>query len=210
MVLNGKAPEVPAASILEASRMLEASFRSGGKLLICGNGGSAADSSHIAGELVKSYERIRPIPAGLAENLVRVSPERGPQLAGKLHFGLPAISLASDGAVMSAISNDMGSDMVFAQQVIALGKAGDVLLCISTSGSSDNVINAAVAAKAAGMSVIGLIGAAGSPLASLSDLVLSAGEGRTSGIQAAHQRAYHELCAIIESRVLGEASVPEP
>ncbi len=199
----GIMPEVPAASIMEASRMLEASFASGGKLLICGNGGSAADSSHLAGELVKSYEHKRPIPAELAEALGKVSSEMGAILAGKLHFGLPAISLASDGAVMSAISNDMGSDMVFAQQVIALGRAGDVLLCISTSGSSENVINAAVAAKAAGMSVIGLLGAAGSPLQCLCDLVLSAGKGRTSEIQAAHQKAYHELCSILESHILG-------
>lgn len=195
-------PAVPADSILEASRILEASFSSGGKLLICGNGGSAADSSHLAGELVKSYERKRPISAKLAHMLVSVSSERGPRLASGLHFGLPAISLAADGAVMSAISNDMGSDLVFAQQVIALGKAGDVLLCISTSGSSDNVVNAAIAAKAAGISVIGLVGPADSMLARLSDLALAAGEGRTSLIQAAHQKAYHDLCTIIESHIL--------
>lgn len=199
-------PEVPAICILEASRMLEASFASGGKLLICGNGGSAADSSHLAGELVKSYERRRPLPAKLADVLAHSSFERGPRLAERLHFGLPAISLASDGAVMSAISNDMGSDLVFAQQVIALGKAGDVLLCISTSGSSENVLNAAVAAKASGIKVIGLVGGEDSPLSRLCDLVLSAGEGRTSQIQAAHQKAYHDLCSTIEAHILEGAS----
>lgn len=201
----GNSPVVPADSILEASRILEASFASGGKLLICGNGGSAADSSHLAGELVKSYERKRPISTGLANMLVKVSPDKGPRLANGLHFGLPAISLASDGAVMSAISNDMGSDLVFAQQVIALGRAGDVLLCISTSGSSENVICAAVAAKAAGIKVIGLMGAQSSPLRHFCDLALATGAGRTSEIQSAHQRAYHDLCTIIESHIL-EAS----
>lgn len=196
------APDVPADSILEAARMLEARFASGGKLLICGNGGSAADASHLAGELVKSYERRRPLSADIADKLSKLNSERGPMLAGRLHFGLPALSLASDGAVMSAISNDMGSELVFAQQVIALGRSGDMLLCISTSGSSENVINAAVAATASGMFVIGLVGDAGSPLARLCDLVLASGTGKTSDIQAAHQRAYHRLCTIIEAHLL--------
>ena len=196
------APEVPVDSILEAALKLEASFSSGGKLLICGNGGSAADASHLAGELVKSYERRRPLSEGLAGKFSEYPNERGSMLAGRLHLGLPALSLASDGAVMSAISNDMGSELVFAQQVIALGRAGDVLLCISTSGSSENVINAAVAARASGIYVIGLVGDAGSPLACLCDLTLASGAGKTSEIQAAHQKAYHHLCAIIEAHLL--------
>lgn len=195
-------PEIPRAVIAEAADILQKCFATGGKLLICGNGGSAADASHIAGELVKSFERKRPLDRGLSDKLSSMPDVRGLTLSQGLQTGFPAISIASDGAVMSAISNDMGFEFIFAQQVAALGRPGDALLCISTSGSSSNVVYAGLTAKAIGMKVICLVGSADSPLCRTCDIVLAAGPGPTALVQAAHQRAYHELCSLLEDRLL--------
>lgn len=174
-------------------------FAGGNKLLICGNGGSAADSSHIAGELVKSFEKRHPLPEEISERL-KEQGALGLHLAALLERGFPAISLACDGAVMSAIGNDIGQEAVFAQQVASLGREGDVLLCISTSGKSENVIHAAVTGRALGMKVISLTGAA-SQLSDLADIVLVSGGAGTAEIQSRQQGIYHEMCRRIEDRM---------
>ncbi len=174
-------------------------FAGGSKLLICGNGGSAADSSHIAGELVKSFEKRRPLPEAASQRL-KEQGALGVRLAALLERGFPAMSLACDGAVMSAIGNDIGQETVFAQQVASLGRKGDVLLCISTSGRSENVINAAVTGRALGMKVISLTGAA-SQLSDLADIVLLSGGAGTAEVQSRQQGIYHEMCRRIEDRM---------
>ncbi len=188
-----------------ALSLIAGAFSSGGKLLVCGNGGSAADSSHIAGELVKSFEGKRTLDKVAVSSLILAGEERGKKLAGLLEAGLPAISLAADGAVMSAISNDIGPGAIFAQQVMALGFAGDVLLCISTSGESENVINAAITAKAKGMAVIGLMGPDTSTLSKYCDVSLLAQGRSTAQIQSAHQVLYHDLCKDLEAWLIDGA-----
>jgi len=188
-------------AVLKAVELMERTFKRGGKLLICGNGGSATDASHMAGELVKSFEKKRTLTRRLAENLEGAGGEAGIALSSLLHIGLPAISLAADGAVMSAIANDIGADAIFAQQVFALGNERDLLLCISTSGESKNIINAALTAKALGMKVIGLVGVGNCGLAAYCDLLISAGEGPTASVQALHQAVYHDICRLLEDRL---------
>lgn len=188
-------------TLLKAVELIERSFKRGGKLLICGNGGSAADSSHMAGELVKSFEKSRAVTRRLAENLENAGGEAGVMLSKLLHIGLPAISLAADGAVISAIANDIGADAIFAQQVFALGNDRDALLCISTSGESQNIIYAALAAKAQGMKVIGLVGSKDCRLASYCNLLIAAGDGPVASVQSEHQHIYHDICRMIEDRL---------
>ena len=160
-------------------------FAAGGKLLTCGCGGSAADASHIAGELVKGFELPHGLPGALAQRIERAVVG---DLASRLQCGLPCISLAADSAVLTAIVNDIGGDAIFAQQVAALGRPGDVLLGISTSGRTPAVVNAAAVAHALGMKVIGLTGAAGGALASPGDVgggVPAAGPAEVQQLQAA-------------------------
>lgn len=187
------------AKVEEAVKSVCEAFRAGCKLLVCGNGGSAADSSHIAGELVKSFEKKRPLAGSISEDL-KSSGERGLRLAAMLEGGFQAISLASDSAVMSAIANDIGQEAVFAQQVASLGRSGDVLLCISTSGRSENVINAAVTGKAVGMKVISLTGAV-SELSDIADVGLVTGGSGAAEIQSRQQVVYHEICRRIEEKM---------
>jgi len=187
------------AKVEEAVKSVCEAFRAGRKLLVCGNGGSAADSSHIAGELVKSFEKKRPLAGSISEDL-KSSGERGLRLAAMLEGGFQAISLASDSAVMSAIANDIGQEAVFAQQVASLGRSGDVLLCISTSGRSENVINAAVTGKAVGMKVISLTGAV-SELSDIADVGLVTGGSGAAEIQSRQQVVYHEICRRIEEKM---------
>lgn len=187
------------AKVEEAVKSVCEAFRAGCKLLVCGNGGSAADSSHIAGELVKSFEKKRPLARSISEDL-KSSGERGLRLAAMLEGGFQAISLASDSAVMSAIANDIGQEAVFAQQVASLGRSGDVLLCISTSGRSENVINAAVTGKAVGMKVISLTGAV-SELSDIADVGLVTGGSGAAEIQSRQQVVYHEICRRIEEKM---------
>lgn len=191
----------PSEILVRAVELIERSFKRGGKLLICGNGGSAADASHMAGELVKSFEKKRELTRRLAENLENAGGDAGVSLSRLLHIGLPAISLAADGAVISAIVNDIGADAIFAQQVFALGNDRDTLLCISTSGESQNIMYAALTAKAQGMQVIGLVGNRNCRLAEYCSLIIAAGDGPVAEIQSEHQRIYHEICRMIEDRL---------
>ena len=151
---------LPCREDIEASaQRIGDSFARGGKLLIAGNGGSAADAEHIVGELMKSFVLPRPLDASLMERMRKIDPQRGALLAQHLQQGLPAIALDGHPALSTAFQNDCEPQLVFAQQVIGYGREGDALLAISTSGNSENVLYAAIAAKAKGMAVIGLTGA---------------------------------------------------
>jgi D-sedoheptulose 7-phosphate isomerase len=184
--------------ILLSYKILEECYSKGGKLLICGNGGSSSDADHIVGELMKSFELPRPVDKTLAENLHKVSPEKGGYIAGKLQSGLPAISLNAHTALFTAISNDIDPDLVFAQQIAGFGNAGDVLMAISTSGNAKNVVNAAITAKAKGLKVIGMSGMTGGALKKYCDAVVCIPSILTAEIQEYQLPVYHTLCRMLE------------
>ena len=171
-------------------------FRAGNKLLLCGNGGSCADCEHIAGELVKSFSRERPLEPELAEKL-------GPELATNLHGSLPAIPLPSFTAFHTAFANDDHPEYAFAQQVIGLGKPGDVLLAISTSGDSANVLHAAKTAGSTGLKIIGLTGESGGQLAPLCDVAVTVPAQEVARVQELHMPVYHALCQALEDAIFG-------
>jgi D-sedoheptulose 7-phosphate isomerase len=186
-------------SLKAAVEKLIASYDVGGTLLICGNGGSAADCEHIVGELMKGFCRRRPLTADDKNKLAAVSGDDAALLADKLQYGLPALSLVSHSALITAIANDLDGSLIFAQQVWALGKAGDVLLAISTSGNSRNILLAAKAARAKDMAVIGLTGAGGGQLAPLCDVLIDVPSDNVARIQELHLPIYHEICRQLEA-----------
>jgi len=182
----------------KAYSLLEACYENGGKLLIAGNGGSAADAEHIVGELMKGFVKRRPLPKELKRALIDTDPIRGRELSEKLQQGLPAIALTNHAALSSAFANDVDGMLSYAQQVNGYGKEGDVFLGISTSGNSENVMYAAVTAKAKGMKVIGLTGRDGGKLAKLADVAIVVPEQETYKIQELHLPIYHALCLMLE------------
>ena len=182
----------------KAYSLLEACYENGGKLLIAGNGGSAADADHIVGELMKGFVKRRPLPKELKCALIDTDPIRGRELSEKLQQGLPAIALTNHAALSSAFANDVDGMLSYAQQVNGYGKEGDVFLGISTSGNSENVMYAAVTAKAKGMKVIGLTGRDGGKLAKLADVAIVVPEQETYKIQELHLPIYHALCLMLE------------
>lgn len=195
--------EACAGEIEQAYCILEECYLHDGKLLIAGNGGSAADAEHIAGELMKRFKTPRAVPADFAEKLVEVDPVRGPALARNLEQGLMAIPLVAHEALTTAYINDVDGLGVFAQQLYGFGRPGDVFLGISTSGNSKNVMSATVVAKALGIRVIGLTGAGGGELAKTADVVIRVPETETFMIQELHLPVYHCLCLMLEERFFG-------
>lgn len=189
--------------IIDAYLIMEECYENGGKLLVAGNGGSAADSKHIAGELMKRFKIQRPVSKEYAEKLIEIDPERGPSLAKNLEQSLMAIPLVAHEALTTAYINDVDGLGVFAQQLMGFGKEGDVFLGISTSGNSKNVMNATVVARASGLKVIGLTGATGGQLADVSDVAIKVPETETYMIQELHLPVYHCLCLMLEDRFFG-------
>lgn len=183
--------------IQEAADCIIKCYQKKNKVLICGNGGSCADSDHLAGELMKSFEKDRPADGKLKKQL-KAAGDRGKYLSGKLQQGVPAISLTSNNTLVTAIANDTDASLVFAQQVAALGNGGDVLICISTSGNAQNVIDAAITAKAKGMTVIGLTGETGGKLKAWCDILINVPGNRTAYVQELHLPVYHTICRIVE------------
>lgn len=175
-------------------------YENSGKLLICGNGGSAADADHITGELLKSFSKKRPVTDGFKATLESVSDERGTLLAEKLERGLPAISLSAHSALTSAVSNDIGGDFIYAQQIMGYGNKEDVLVAISTSGNSQNIIDAAITAKAKGMKIVGLTGESGGKLKQYCDAAICVPSSITPVVQEYHLPIYHILCQISEHK----------
>lgn len=184
--------------IIKGYLVLQELYQNGGKLLIAGNGGSAADAEHIAGELMKRFQKPRPVSKEFAEKLIQIDPQRGVSLSKNLECSLMAIPLVAHEALTTAYINDVDGLGVFAQQLFGYGKCGDVFLAISTSGNSQNVLNAVVVAKALGMKVIGLTGKDGGELAQLADVAVKAPETETYKIQELHLPIYHWWCMVLE------------
>lgn len=199
-------------SVLEAERenivaayvALEECYANGGKLLVAGNGGSAADAEHIVGELMKGFKLPRKLQADFVEMLFAENDEFGSVLAENLQGAMPAIALDGHPALSTAYMNDCEPLLCFAQQVNGYGKAGDVFLGISTSGNSKNVLYAATTAHAKGMKVIGLTGAKDSKLSQMSDVCIKVPQTETYMIQELHLPVYHCLCLMLEDRFFGE------
>lgn len=185
-------------SILEVYEILRQCFASGHKLLVAGNGGSAADSEHIVGELMKGFVKRREVPEAMAERLREAGGELGSQLAGKLQGGLPAIALSGHPGLSTAFLNDVDGRLIYAQQVYGYGEEGDVFLGISTSGNADNIAYAVVTAKAKGMKTVGLTGRDGGKLAQMADAAVIVPEKETFQIQELHLPVYHALCLMLE------------
>ena len=184
--------------IIGAIDEITSCYNNKGKLLLCGNGGSCADADHIVGELMKSFEKKRPINPKLEKNLNAT--DRGKYIGGKLQNALPAISLNAHSALYSAISNDIDSNLVFAQQIVGYGNPGDVLIAISTSGNSQNVVDAAITAKAMGLKVIGLTGESGGKIKELCNITIRVPAFSTPEAQEFHLPVYHTICKYIENK----------
>ena len=191
-------------SIIDAYLIMEEAFAGDHKLLIAGNGGSAADSEHIAGELMKRFKIPRPVTPEMAEKLKAIDPVRGADLAKNLERGLMAIPLVAHEALSTAYINDVDGLGVFAQQLFGFGRPGDVFLGISTSGNSKNVMSATVVARALGIKVIGLTGAKGGELAQVADVAVKVPETETYMIQELHLPVYHCWCLMLENKFFGE------
>lgn len=191
-VLKGCLPDIEKSFIA-----IRDAFQTSHKVLLCGNGGSAADADHISGELLKGFCRQRPLSAADRKRL----PE---PLASKLQGGLPAIPLGGLVAASTAFANDVSPDLVYAQMVWSLGCAGDVFFGISTSGNAKNVCAAAQAARARGLVTIALTGASGGKLKELSDVAILAPASETFQIQEYHLPIYHCLSRMLEDEFFSE------
>lgn len=189
--------------IEQAFLLMKKCFQQGGKLLICGNGGSAADSQHIVGELMKGFVLPRRLDQTWRMRFDGVCPEASEYLMKNLQGALPAISLVSENALSTAYANDQASDLAFAQQVLGLGRKGDILLGISTSGNSANVLYAADVARALDMEVIGLTGERGGKLKALCNACVCVPSRCTYQIQEYHLPIYHALCLALEQVFFG-------
>ena len=190
--------------IEKAYLLLQKTYDKNGKLLIAGNGGAAADSEHIAGELMKRFKITRPIKKELADKLMKIDPERGERLVKNLEMPLRAVPLTSHIAITTAYMNDADATGVFAQQMLGFGNEGDVFLAISTSGNSENIISACVVAKAMVIKIIGLTGEKESKLSKYADICIRVPETETYKIQELHLPVYHALCLMLESNYFGK------
>lgn len=191
-------------SIQAAYDILKEAYTKDRKLLVCGNGGSASDSEHIVGELMKEFKLKREVYHDQAEAMQRIDPEMGGILAKHLQGALPAIALTGHSSLTTAFMNDSNPELIFAQQVNGYGKAGDVFLGISTSGNSRNILFAAVTAKSKGLKVIGLTGQKPNRLAQLADVCIQVTETETYKIQELHLPVYHCLCMMLEEHFFGK------
>ncbi len=188
---------VQRSQIVTACQTLRDSFAKGSTLFTCGNGGSAADAEHIVGELLKSFRKERPIDEQLHKAL-RAQGEAGCRLADNLQGALPCIALTAHISLSTAYANDVLPQATFAQQLLGLGKDGDCLLAISTSGNSENCVYAALVARAKGIKTIALTGAKDSRLKELADVTIQVPALETYEIQELHLPVYHTMCAFLE------------
>lgn len=184
--------------MLKAEEALITGFKSGNKLLLCGNGGSCADCEHIVGELMKGFLSKRPLTESQREEMKANCPEMDENYLSLLQRAVPAISLPSFTALNTAFCNDVEPELIFAQSLMGLGKKGDMLMAISTSGNSKNVVAAALTAKALGLKTIGLTGKSGGKLKSICDICICVPETETFKVQELHLPVYHYLCARAE------------
>ncbi|MCG8525887.1 MAG: SIS domain-containing protein [Opitutales bacterium] len=184
--------------ILDACQLVIHTFEQGGKVLICGNGGSSSDSDHIVSELAKSFEIKRRVDSSLKKNLIAADPEEGGTLAKHLEPAFPTISLTAPTGLITAITNDIGGDFIFAQQICSIGRSEDLLITLSTSGNSPNVIKALITAKAIGMKTIGFSGESGGGMMKYCDVLLNVPAIKTAEVQELHLPVYHCLCRFVE------------
>lgn len=203
LILEHPALEPIKGAIERAYEMITECYKDGGKLLLCGNGGSACDCEHIAGELMKGFLLKRPLTMDEKAALTSQG-EEGAYLANTLQRALPAIVLNGLPGLSSAFLNDVDADATYAQQTFAYARPGDVLIGISTSGNAKNVLCAAAAARARGAKVIAMTGEGGGKLANVCDVLINAPERETYRIQEMHLPIYHALCIMIEETFFGE------
>lgn len=196
--------KVCVSDIISGYDILEEAYKNSGKLLVAGNGGSAADSEHIVGELMKGFKLPRKISASYEQKLKDVDSEMGEYIAENIQGALPAIALDGHFALTTAYMNDVEPLLCFAQQVNGFGKKGDVFLGISTSGNSKNILYAATVAKAKGMKIIGLTGGNNSKLEKLSDVTVKVPCVETYMIQELHLPVYHCWCLMLEDEFFGD------
>ena len=190
--------------IIGGYELMETCYKNGGKLLIAGNGGSAADSEHIAGELMKRFKTPRSIPEDLKKKLIEVDSIRGENLAKNLERPLMAIPLVAHEALTTAYINDVDGLGVFAQQLYGFGREGDVFLGITTSGNSQNVMSATVVARALGIKVLGLTGENGGELSQVANVCVKVPETETYMVQELHLPVYHCWCLMLEDKFFGK------
>ncbi len=189
--------------IKAADKAIIDTYENGGKLLVCGNGGSCADSEHIVGELLKGFLSKRELDEDYKNELKAANPELDDEMLSKLQGALPAISLTGHPGLSSAFLNDVDPSLIFAQQLFGLGNHGDVFIGITTSGNSGNVCKAAQLAKALGITVIGLTGEKGGKLRDIADVCICVPETETFKVQELHLPVYHFLCASAEKHFFG-------
>ena len=190
--------EVCQKDIEEATTLLIHTIENNGKILLCGNGGSAADAEHIVGELGKSFITPRPLSAYLQQEIKDIDPIHGEHIANNLQMGIKAISLNGHPSLTSAFMNDVDPLLTFAQQTLVYGDEGDILWGISTSGNAQNILYATTVAKAKGIKVLGLTGEIGGKLANIADVCIRAPQGETYKVQELHLPIYHTLCILLE------------
>jgi D-sedoheptulose 7-phosphate isomerase len=204
--LTERRPELAGArrELERACAAIVGAYRNGGKVLVCGNGGSAADADHIVGELMKGFLKKRPLPSELKRRFEATGGADGAELAEKLQTPLRAINLCAMTALNTAFANDVSSDYVYAQQALAFTDKGDIFIGVSTSGSARNVHAAAIAAKTLGATLIALTGADGGLMNGLYDILIKAPECVTYKIQEAHIALYHAVCLTVEDEIFRE------
>jgi len=195
-----RCPELEAVKdeIIKTAEILKKAVLNGNKILVAGNGGSAADADHITAELLKSFCKKRPIDEKLKDVLVKLDRDAGADLAEKLQGGIEAISLTHHTALSTAFGNDVDPSLVFAQQCNVFGKEGDVFWGISTSGNAMNVYKAALVAKARGLKTIAMTGRGGGKLKTVSDACIAVPRDETYEVQELHLPIYHALCLYLE------------
>lgn len=189
--------------IATADKTIIDTYENGGKLMVCGNGGSCADSEHIVGELMKGFLSVRPLDEDYKAELKAANPELDDDMLGKLQGALPAIALTGHNGLTTAYSNDVDPSLIFAQQLFGIGNCGDVFIGITTSGNSGNVVKAAQLAKALGIKVIGLTGKMGGKMKEIADVCICVPETETFKVQELHLPVYHFLCASAEKHFFG-------
>lgn len=189
--------------IKDGAELLIKTIETGGKFLICGNGGSSADADHIVGELMKGFIHLRPLSQKQKDSLEITGGKTGRHIGNFLQQGIPAISLSAHTALNTAFINDVDPSLIFAQQVMGLGKTEDVLWGISTSGNAKNVVSAAITAKAIGLRTFAMTGEKESQLSEICDICIRVKGTETYIIQELHLPVYHSLCMILEDHFFG-------
>lgn len=187
-----------------AAKALIECYKAGGKVLLCGNGGSCADCDHIVGELMKGFLKKRPLTDAKKTEMKSRCPEIEDDVLNKLQAALPAVSLPSITALNSAFCNDVDPELIYAQPLMSMAKENDILIALSTSGNSKNVFAAAKTAKALGVKVLGMTGKTGGKLKSMADICICVPECETYKIQELHLPVYHYLCATVEEYFFSE------